>query len=250
MIGAVRLTGVKLAAVIALTLALPLSSCGDPLVSSAYRGEPILRLFGKIESVGHGWVGVEDGEEALVSMFWNTDLSTTAAPPLVAQDSVSAALQFPSTFEIRVFDPPTSAHLVASDGRFGVGLLLVYIDANANHAFDRTERVIGGSLSKALVWATTTIPATESPFSVELPEGFSVIQQPFSRCVVLSSRNGEGGPGSLDGGSHVRSCAADSACPSELVCDATFHICVPQEDFELTIDPAFSLDDITCDDSR
>src|SRR5688572_717757 len=102
-------------------LLLLLVACGDPIVSADYRGEPIFRLTGEIESVGRGSITLADGEQALVSMFWNTNLSQTP-PPLVAQDSVSAAVAFPSSFEVRIFDPPGEAHLVASDGRFGVGL--------------------------------------------------------------------------------------------------------------------------------
>jgi hypothetical protein len=220
-----------------------LVGCGDPLVSADYRGEPIFRLTGVIESVGPGAVALGDGEQALVSMFWNTDLSRQP-PALVAQDSVSSAITFPSTFEIRVFDPPAEVHLVAADPRFGVGLMLVFVDADADHLYDAGERMIGGNLNKAVVWAHEAVPAEDSPFGAELPEGFSLIDQPFSNCVRPPPFRG--GPPPFDGRSHVSLCTTDASCPTGLICDSMFEVCVPKDNFKLTIGNDFDLSRAQC----
>ncbi|MFO0728920.1 MAG: hypothetical protein U1E65_34390 [Myxococcota bacterium] len=221
---------------------LGLLACGDPITGADYRGEPILRLTGRIESVGRG-VAVPEGKEALVSMFWKTNLSTVTAS-LVAQDSVSTAITFPSTFEIRVFDPPTTADLVASDGRFGVGLLLVYVDLDGDHHYGPSEPVIGGNLQKALVWADQVIAATESPFATALPEGFSLVKQPFMAC--MGQMMHEQGHPAPDGGPHVSACVSDATCPQDFQCDLSFKVCVPKDDFELEIGGEFDLNRASC----
>jgi hypothetical protein len=222
------------------------AACGDPVTGSDYRGEPILRLTGRIDSVGPG-IEIRDGEEALVSMFWKTDLSTTATS-LRAQDSVSTAIEFPSSFEIRIFEPPTGEDLVQSDGRFGLGLLLVYLDRDGDRAFDREEPLIGGNLAKAIAWASEPVSADESPFSLAIPEGFSLVSQPFVTCTSQPPPGGMN-RGPLEG-SHVSTCFSDDMCPPEFACDHMFSVCVPRDTFRLVIGGEFDIDHASCPPRR
>jgi hypothetical protein len=222
-----------------------LAGCGDPMVSADYRGEPIFLLNGVIESVGPGSVQLAPGETALVSMFWSVSLSRRA-PRLLPQDSVTAAVQFPSTFEVRFFDPPEPKHLVADDGRYGVGLLLAFVDADGDLAFDPGERLIGGSLDVAIIWASETIPPNESPFARELPSGFSLIDRPFATCMRRPPRDDR--EPLVQGGQRGPSCASDATCPEGLICQPTFRVCVPKETLELVIVADFDLSRVTCRD--
>jgi hypothetical protein len=222
-----------------------LAGCGDPMVSADYRGEPIFLLTGEVESVGPGSVQLAPDETALVSMFWNTNLSRRSQR-LLPQDSVSAAVQFPSTFEVRFFDPPETKHLVADDGRYGVGLLLAFVDADGDRTFDAGERLIGGSLDVAIIWASETIPATESPFARELPSGFSLIDRPFASCMRRPPRDGR--EPRIEDGQRGPSCASDATCPDGLVCQPTFRVCVPKETLKLVIAADFDLSRAACRD--
>lgn len=203
------------------------------MVDASYRGEPILRLKGVLTSVGPG---VDVGEsEPLVSVFWNRD-PTTEPPTIVEQTSVSTALRFPSAFELRVFEPPTADHLLVTDDRVALGMLLIYADRNANGHFDpQSDAMIGGNVRKGLVYATEPIEAADSPTMTALPLGFSLIDLPLGGC---------GGGPPHQGGGHgrpVQHCSAEDICPEGLTCDGEFGVCVPTDRFEVMIGGDFDV---------
>jgi hypothetical protein len=217
-----------------------LAGCGDPLVSAEYRGEPILRLVGRIASL-RGGTTIGTDEAALVSMFWNTDLTATS-PALVEQRSVSTNVEFPNAFEVLVFDPPAEEHLLTSDARLGVGFLLVYVDRDGDRTFGAADTIIGGNVIKALVWAVEDLDATASPFGTAIPTGFSLVNLPTAECAMPP----DDGRHEFTRGPPVRTCATDDVCPPDFACDATYHVCVPRDGFDLVIGDEFELDRARC----
>lgn len=217
-----------------MALVLGLVGCGDPLVQASYRGEPILRLVGRIAALRG--VAVQPNEEALVSMFWNTDPSSRP-PALVEQQSVSTNVEFPNAFEVLVFDPPTEAHLLTSDPRLAVGFLLVYADADGDRRFGPGDRIVGGNVSKALVWALEEVPAAEAPFGVSLPTGFSLSNLGQMPCELMPRDDRP--PNRI--APPVKACTDDASCPPEFACDEAFRVCVPRDSFDLVIGEDFDL---------
>lgn len=222
-----------------LLLSAGLFGCGDPLVDSKYRGEPILRLVGRIAALRGD--GVPPDAEALVSMFWNRDLSSRP-PTLVEQQSVSTNVQFPNEFEVLVFDPPTEDHALTMDSRLAVGFLLVYADLDGDRAFGAADRIVGGNANKALIWALEDVTAEEAPFAEAIPSGFSLVD--FTNMACDPRRHD--GPGPERVGPPVPRCSSDASCPPEFTCDTAFSVCVPRDDFELVIGPDFDLARTSC----
>lgn len=223
----------------AILLALVAAGCGDPLVDADYRGEPILRLVGRIASL-RGGTDIGADEEALVSMFWNTDLTATT-PALVEQRSVSTNVEFPNAFEVLVFDPPAEEHLLTSDPRLGVGFLLVYVDRDGDRTYGAADDIIGGNVTKALVWAVQDLDATSSPFGTDIPTGFSLVNLPAAECSMPPPDDHH-----FTGDPKVKSCTTDDVCPPDFTCDATYRVCVPRDGFDLVIGDEFDLDRATC----
>src|SRR5262245_48048293 len=111
-------------------LGLALSACGDPLVSGDYRGEPIFKLEGQIATIAVLPSELRDADFS-ISLFWSPLRDPTAPDPvLIEQRSVTTTVRFPSTFELRVFQPPAEEHFASSDSAWVAGLLLVYVDSD------------------------------------------------------------------------------------------------------------------------
>lgn len=225
--------------VFAVGLMSALAGCGEPLVDADYRGEPILRLVGRISALRGDALATDD--EALVSMFWNTDLGIEP-PPLVEQQSISTNVQFPNEFEVLVFDPPTEQHLLQNDARLAVGFLLVYADRDGDRIFGAEDAIVGGNIKKALMWATEDVAAADAPFGADIPAGFSLLRVGEMQCEAsLSSARL-----SMRASTTVRMCSSNDDCPRDFSCDTTFRVCVPRDGFDLVIGEDFDLMGASC----
>ena len=219
-----------------------LAGCGDGLVNSAYRGEPILRLEGALISIGPGAPNTGDAE-ILVSVFWNRSINTTP-PDFIEQTSVSTAIRFPQGFELRVFEPPLDEHFLVDDTRVAVGMLLLYADMDGNGSFTQgRDIVMGGNGQSGLAYATEAIPKASSPTGTDLPIGFSLLKLPLGYCLKEPAQPHHGGGRQRP----VQRCTTDSSCPESFMCDLEFEICVPAGRIELVIDPDFELDRMICE---
>src|SRR5688572_20396278 len=98
-----------------LVIASLIASCGDPIVDTSYRGEPIWSVEGTINAPEQ-LDGLELGDEVRASLFWIPNLSQQEQPVMVEQTSLTAEVRFPATFEVRVFEPPALNHFVEFDG--------------------------------------------------------------------------------------------------------------------------------------
>ena len=153
-------------------------SCGDPILDTAYRGEPIWFAEGTINAPEQ-LEGLKLGDEVRASLFWIPNLSKDENPVLVEQTSVTAEVRFPATFEVRVFELPALDHYVESDGRYAAALLLIYVDEDRDGFYSGYDRLVGGTLNKVLVFAREVVPAEDGPTDDELPVGFSLVQPPL-----------------------------------------------------------------------
>jgi hypothetical protein len=223
----------------ALALLVLAASCGDPIVDTSYRGEPIWYVEGTI-SAPDQLDGLDLGDEVRASLFWIPNLSQQEEPVMIEQTSVTAEIRFPATFEVRVFEPPAFQHFVESDYRYAAALLLIYVDEDRDGFYGGFDYVVGGTFNKVLVFAREMVPATDGPTNEDIPIGFSLIQPPL-KCPSYFA----GPPGPPldvripDGGS----CEV-AHCPSEWRCNV-WGWCEPQ--YPLTIQVRdFVAKDVLC----
>ena len=219
---------------------LMLVACGDALTDARYRGAPIFKIEGQITTRNPLPEELLDANFA-VSMFWtpNEDLGQ---PMLLEQPSVTTDVRFPSTFELRVFEPPTDEHLGSDVAPWGVGLVLVYVDADNNGRLApfSDDLLIGGSIARGLIYARTALEPIDSPTGEALPAGFSVVDLPLNGSCESLPRKPVYGRFFAAG----RGC---SGCPGGFVCDASERVCVPDESFNLVILPDFGLASVICE---
>lgn len=213
--------------------------CGDALVSGDYRGEPIFKVEGQITAITPLQGALADADLS-ISLFWSP-LKDPTAPnqELFEQKSVSTTVRFPATFQLRVFEPPGDDYFASADASWVAGLLLVYVDSDADGLFDGSEPLVGGMRGRGLLYARTALAGADSPTGVPLAAGFNVIDLPFTQVTCeqggqMDHRGGGGGPMSFG-------CAADRPCREGLVCDLTDRTCRPSETLQLTIEPNFML---------
>ncbi len=227
-----------------LWLAAALSACGDPLADTSYRGEPLFKLDGQISTVETLSSELREANFA-VSMFWspNDPIETTT---LIEQPSVTTTVRFPSTFTLRVFEPPAAEHFSSSDAQTAFGLVLVYVDADNDQHFDASagDKLVGGSTDRGLVYALSDVAAEDSPSGEALVAGFNVVDLPLQEqsCAMMMWMMGMRGGG--DGPEF--GCGGERGCPPGTTCDPSEMICASSEVFELVIRTRFELQHAFC----
>ncbi len=220
---------------------LSLASCGDPLADAAYRGTPIFKLEGQITTVDLLPPELLDATFG-VSIFWAPEGDLTD-PRLVEQPSVTTDVRFPSTFELRVFEPPNDLHFGSATAAWVVGLVLAYVDQDADgvYAEGAADELIGGSLRRGILYARTELESSQSPNLQVVRQGFSVVDLPLrTTCAALPRPQLMG----RRGGGFSFTC--DQECPAGFVCDARERVCRPDETFNLLITPTFDLRSVIC----
>lgn len=197
-----------------LLMTLVLTTCGDPLVGEDYRGEPLFRFSGQI-----GFYDSSSKTEynPRLSIFWSKTGDTQVdIDELIEQPSASVNVSFPAEFEVLVFSPPEKKHMV--NDAYGLALILIYNDVDKNGWFNpqnEGEMIIGGSPDRILLYAPSRIDAAQSPVSIALPKGFSVLWLPV-QCEPDDRVNGDG----TSSCSHQigAACSVDEDCGEGGVC--------------------------------
>ncbi|MCB9544942.1 MAG: hypothetical protein H6706_03520 [Myxococcales bacterium] len=173
---------------------LALGGCGDPLVSAAYRGRPLLALEGPIEMPqGAGFLGeaecdgawfecfddrcdldrddfcppCDDAYYACVDraadvapgalrlgLFWARPDDAGAAPAV--QHFALVVASFPARYQLSLYTPPPAEALQrgSASGQYGLGLLLVYLDTDADDRFTPgRDPIVGGAPGRAILYS-------------------------------------------------------------------------------------------------
>ena len=150
-------------------------SCGDPLTSAGYLGEPLFSFEGIIVSILND---LPEQHSVRVALGWSLGgTEPTHVNELVEQDSVSVQVRFPAAFEVNIFYPPPSEFLEQESNAYGLAYLVVYEDRDGDEHFD-AEEILGGAPSQVLVYAARDLPAAQSPTKRPLPPGFHLIPVP------------------------------------------------------------------------
>lgn len=132
--------------------------CGDPLAGGAYLGEELLRLEGEV-TVRNDVAEEELAEGALrLAIFWSeSGIEQAVKNPVstIEQQAVTTST-FPSRFALSIHVPPSEGLVQdarAGTGRYAVGLLLVYIDADGDGRWDSTvDELAGGAEETAVIY--------------------------------------------------------------------------------------------------
>ena len=160
---------------IMLTCILSLLSCGDPLATGEYLGEPLFSFEGIIVSILDD---LPEENSVRVALGWaRGGTEPTDVNELVEQDSVSVQVRFPSAFEVNIFYPPLEDFLEDTSQAYGLAYLLVYEDRDGDEHFDADE-IIGGAPAQVVVYAARDLEPEESPTKRSLPEGFHLLPVP------------------------------------------------------------------------
>lgn len=162
-------------------------ACGDPVVPTAYRGEPIAvfetqarvaqppdrALLGGAERdfsivIGWGQVGADFGDPgALVEQASSTTPASVAAP-----------------FMLNVFDAP-EAH---DERGIALGRVLAYADRDGDGRRGDDEPIIGASEGQGLLWVGEPVDAAESPTGGALSPGVHLVTLPIPTLCGLAPR--------------------------------------------------------------
>lgn len=196
-----------------------LFGCGDRLADADYQGEPLLTLSGPVVLLdGDEFVRLVGCELDLVAcedecdecgrcikdhvacvdrqfeedaalpelqfgIFWADDGEEEEPPTLQSFSLVTTS--FPARWTLSIYAPPPAGvvTLDGEHGRYGLGLLLVWIDANKNGRWDRgRDPIVGGAINRAVVY---TPDGVSHPEVGDLPAGF------HSMSLVPSCEEGE-----------------------------------------------------------
>ena len=168
-------------------LLLSMLSCGDPLATGAYLGEPLFSFEGIIVSILDD---LPEENSVRVTLGWAPGgTEPTGFNELVEQDSVSVQIRFPSAFEVNIFYPPLDDFLEDSSQAYGLAYLVVYEDRDGDEHFDADE-VLGGAPSQVIVYAARDLEPEESPTRRSLPQGFHLIPVP-APCLAFDTDFGD-----------------------------------------------------------
>jgi hypothetical protein len=182
-------------------------ACGDPLVESGYRGEPLLTFEGLITDMQFsGRI-----EQLSLSIFWTRDnVSTTDPDQLIEQSGLSVSTTFPAIFTVRIFNPPSQA----ISEKFASGLILVYEDEDGDRRMSQGE-LRGGATNNAVVYVPAALSAAESPTGETMEAGYHLARIPMPCGFAV--------PGPIHGdescGANLgASCESNGECTGPAIC--------------------------------
>lgn len=166
-------------------IALALIACGDPLVSGDYRGKVLLRLSGPVDVPdGVAFLDLAMCEARVFECYAECETETCQAcddgfdrcaanpparqdapfrlgifwaqgtgAPVVQQFGLTVS-DFPAQYGVTIYAPPPQAVLQpAEEGRYALGLLIVYLDQDLDGRFSQgTDPVVGGADGRAVVY--------------------------------------------------------------------------------------------------
>lgn len=209
-----------------------LFGCGDPLVDAGYRGVPLLEIDGQVTTLRKLPDAILDATLG-VSVFWAPTRGGRVLR-VVEQDSITTSVRFPSAYALRVFEPPGDEHFGSAEAAWVVGIVLVYIDEDADGRFDPgVDDIVGGS-TRGLLYARSSVPPEASPSGFAIEPGFAVTELPLrGACDALGTRR----MGTMPSTAMRPACGR---CPPGFVCEPRGGGCVVAESFDLIVDLAFA----------
>ncbi|MGK0361973.1 MAG: hypothetical protein ACI9U2_004293 [Bradymonadia bacterium] len=193
-----------------------LTACGDPLVSGAFRGRPLLHLSGAVElpdgatfldealceatlfdcyeaCTTDDCPPCEDGWETCVTappsarptdfrlgIFW----AQGQGAPVVQQYSLTVS-SFPARYGATLYAPPPADLLQPAErGQFTLGLVMVYLDRDDDGVFTAgDDPIVGGADGRAVLYTPNGLD----------DDRFGVLEPGYHRMSVLSVCTPEGG---------------------------------------------------------
>jgi hypothetical protein len=184
------------------TLALLVAAgCGDPLVELGFKGDDAFVFEAAVRLVE----ARPRTEDTRVSVFWSLGAGTsTRAGELAEHPRAAAPLSFPGAFTMAVFGPPPQ---VGSERGFEVGEILVWESTEGG-----SERLLGGSADRVLLYAPADLGPDRSPTGWPLPAGYSLAWAPLA-CRDNSA-------GALERGSEECGVVLGAPCNSSEDCGA------------------------------
>jgi hypothetical protein len=189
--------------------ALYLLGCGQPLVDQTYRGAPLFEFEGQLDVQGRFEPGVHN---IRLSIFWLPDGPATVRQDWIEQASASVVVDFPSSFTVKVFEPPKPEHYFQ---RQALGRLVMYDDLDQNGRYSRDEPVVGGAPNQGLVY---------TPPDLDEQASFTVVSFPL-RCRTRPPRN-------LDAYCALpigEPCTENKdCCDGDVACESLAAVCIPQ----------------------
>ncbi|MEZ4472856.1 MAG: hypothetical protein R3F60_19130 [bacterium] len=188
-----------------------LPSCGDPLVQTAYEGEPV---FVHHQMVLDG-ARPPDAVHPRWAVFWLRGGFEAG--------NVDDGIEQPATSRpaerylgaLRLYAAPADDLLATSPsgGRYGIGSLLLYDDRDGDRLRGEDEPILGTS-QQALVYAPVDLDEATSPTGRPLPAGFHVTRFPLP---CERTRDGTSGCGLPIGDPCVRAeDCGDATCWREI----------------------------------
>ena len=161
--------------VLSLLLCACISGCGDGVTDLSYRGTALFEFEGQVQVRGQ----FARGEHHIrLSIFWLPSGGATAKEDWIEQTSTSVAIDFPSSFRVRIFEPPKASHFYSVAA---VGRLMLYDDLNKNRQWDKDEPFVGGSEHQGIVYGRHNPEGIFSFLGLNFSTGFNLVHFPL-RC--------------------------------------------------------------------
>lgn len=159
-----------------LACALVLAAC-DSAHDGEFPGRPLAVVSGRVSvpSVIDAPLDGSQGELRLALLWSSPTIGVAPAIDALASGAVESESTVPTGFSVAIHTPPADDRLrVAASGRFAIGQLVVYLDADHDGSFDdTTERLVGASR-----WLVAWSPegAVGDPLATALQAGVSLVR--------------------------------------------------------------------------
>lgn len=155
-------------------LALCLLVCGcrfDALQDGAYRGEPLLRVSGTIQSGEGIELAPEVAERSRIAVFWVGDTEN----PVAQRQNISTN-ERSLVYEVELFEPPPMNlrwELPGVPGQVAYAYIVLYDDINGDQRWDpERESATGVTQDHVIGFATQALP--QELLGRKVPSGFGL----------------------------------------------------------------------------
>jgi hypothetical protein len=198
-------------------------SCGDPRVDDSYRGTPLLKYQGQ---VAFSEIFPDADYDIRLSVFWSSAGLESKIEDWREQLSASVSIDFPSTFDIELYQPPLQKHFMSEFPYIAIGRLLLYDDRDHDGRLSKEDVFVGGADTKAIVYSKHHVAPSKSPIGLALKPGFYLINIPLSCDSVSDVEPAPGMGGDKDScAKHLgRACTVET---SDVDCGGG--VCLPDD---------------------
>jgi len=158
-------------------------SSGDAIVPTAFEGVPVYRydnmaIIGELDP---------EARQPVYALFWHVDgYESDAWDDGIEQPATRLPLEVFTFTTFNLFEHPAD-HMLAEthgQGRYGLGVIQAYDDANANGRYDdEIDRWLGFA-HQGLLYVPEALDADASPTGLPLARGYHRVDYPIS-CVPV-----------------------------------------------------------------